>query len=145
VSQENAELIERLTASAGSDLVALFRDEAAWTAAKDAIEPFVEPDCQVVLIDPVLGGREYAGLDGLREAWLDWLMPWASYHQEIQDTIDLGDRIVILGREHGRMVDTHADVETLSGAVYYLRNGKIARAEYCVNQTEALKAAGLSE
>jgi ketosteroid isomerase-like protein len=144
MSQENVELIQRLTAGAGSDLVPLIRDDGAWAAFEEAIEPFVQPDCQVVAITPGLTW-EYSGVEGFREGWLDWLAPWASYRQELEEPIDLGDRIVILGRERGRLVDTDSEVETRSGAVYYLRNGKIARAEYYLTRGEALEAVGLSE
>jgi hypothetical protein len=144
MSHENVELIQTLTAGAGSDLVPLFRDDGAWAALKDAIEPFVEPDCRVVAIATGLT-REYSGIEGLREGWVDWLAPWASYRQELEEPIDLGDRIVILGRERGRLVDTDSEVETRSGAVYYLRNGKIARAEYYLTRAEALEAVGLAQ
>jgi hypothetical protein len=104
----------------------------------------VEPDCRVVAIATGLT-REYSGIEGLREGWVDWLAPWASYRQELEEPIDLGDRIVILGRERGRLVDTDSEVETRSGAVYYLRNGKIARAEYYLTRAEALEAVGLAQ
>ena len=70
MSQENVELIQTLTAGAGSDLVPLFRDDGAWAALKDAIEPFVEPDCRAVAIATGLS-REYSGIEGLREGWVD--------------------------------------------------------------------------
>jgi hypothetical protein len=144
MSQENLELIKRLTAWAGFDLVQLIRDDGAWTAFMETIEPLVESNCQFVAVAPGLT-REYSGVDGFREGWRDWLAPWASYRQAPEEPIDLGDRIVVLGRERGRLLGADSDVETRSGAVYYLRNGRIARLEYYLTRSEALEAVGLSE
>jgi ketosteroid isomerase-like protein len=89
---------------------------------------------------------EFTGFDGLREFFLDWLAPWATYYDDIQDVFAVGDdRVVVLGRERGYRHDTDAEVEAESAGVYFLRDGKLARVEYYAKQAEALEAVGFSE
>lgn len=92
------------------------------------------------------GTEEFKGIDGLRAGFLDWLAPWASYYDEIEDVVTVGDdRIVVIGRERGYRLDMEAEVQGDAAGIYTVRDGKIARAEYYVTREEALKAAGLSE
>lgn len=61
--------------------------------------------------------RTYAGLAGLRQAWIDWLEPWATYRIGIDELVDLGDRVVVLDRDHGRRGDMDQDVELLGATI----------------------------
>jgi ketosteroid isomerase-like protein len=98
-----------------------------------------------VLSSPGGSDKQFTGLDGLREAFLDWIAPWTSYYDEIGEVFAVGDdRVVVLGREHGYRRDTEAEVEAESAGVYFLRDGKIARIEYYANRAEALEAVGLA-
>jgi hypothetical protein len=143
VSQQNVDLVMSFQLASGSDLTRLFRDDSAWEAYREAIEPLVEPDCQFALV--AWGQRlEYTGLDSVRQGWLDWLTPWASYRSETRDVLDVGDQVVVLVRDRGRRHDMDAEVEMLGGGVCLVRNGKIARAEFYASQDEALEAVGLS-
>jgi ketosteroid isomerase-like protein len=145
MSQENVELVKKLILPAGTDYTNVFRDDALWAVARAGLEPLVAPDFEGAFF--VLGeGEEFRGLDGLRAGFLDWLAPWASYYDDIEDVFAVDDdRVVVLGRERGYRFDTEAEVNAESAGVYFLRNGKIARVEYYVNRAEAFKAAGLSE
>jgi ketosteroid isomerase-like protein len=142
MSEENVELVRRLQVAPDVDLVALFRDDAR-AETLETVAPLFDPDftCRLALPD----SREHAGLHGLREAWLEWLEPWASYRTEIEDVIDAGDSVVVLTRDYGRRPGTEAEVRVLGAAVWTMRDGKIVRAEFYGDRDEALKAAGLSE
>jgi ketosteroid isomerase-like protein len=115
-------------------------------AVKEVADPLIEPDVEVVF---VAWGQElmrFTGIDGLREGWLQWIAPWTSYYDEIEDVFAAGDdRVVVLGREHGHRLDADAEVAAESGAVYSVRDGRIHRVEYYAKQAEALEAVGLSE
>jgi hypothetical protein len=146
MSQENVDLVKKFIAPAEMDYRVLLGDDAAWSAAKDAVEPFVAPDFAGAFISWGQQQAEFAGLDGLRKAWLDWIAPWTSYYDEIEEVFAVGDdRVVVLGHEHGYRRDTEAEVEAESAGVYFLRAGKIARIAYYANRAEALEAVGLSE
>lgn len=144
MSQEDVELVRQLQPPSGPELTAVLRDEAVWAELRDAIEPLVEPDCPFVWV--AWGQRlEYRGLDGFREGWLDWFAPWESYRSETQDILDVGDRVVVLVRHRGRHHDGDTEVEMRAGGVFFVENGKLARAELYASRAEALEAAGLSE
>jgi ketosteroid isomerase-like protein len=145
MSQENVEIVKTFLRPEGTDYTELFGDDALWAANKDAVEPLLERDFAGTFV--AWGQRaEFAGLDGLREAFRDWLSPWRSYYDEIQDVFAVGDdRVVVLGRQHGYRLDTEAEVVSHTAGVYLVRDGKIARVEYYATQAEALAAVGLSE
>jgi ketosteroid isomerase-like protein len=146
VSHENLDLVKRFIPPAGTDYTNLFRDDAVWAAARDARAPFLDPDFEGAFV--IWGHREmeFTGFDGMREAFLEWLAPWTSYFDEIEDVFAVGDdRVVALGRQHGHRLDTGSEVQAETAGVYLLRNGKIARVDYYASQAEALDAVGLTE
>ena len=85
------------------------------------------------------------GLHGLRMRWLDWLAPWASYRTEIEEIIDLGDRVVAVLCDYGRRAPDAPEVALKSAAVWTVRGERIVRADfYAGGRVEALQAVGLS-
>lgn len=146
MSQEKIDLVKKLIPPVGTDYTSLFRDDVVWAAVKAAVEPLIEPDFEGAFVAWGQQLMGFAGLDGMREAWLQWLSPWASYYDEIEDIFAVGDeRVVVLGREHGYRVDTEAEVAAESAGVYVVRKGRIRRVEYYAKQAEALEAVGLTE
>jgi ketosteroid isomerase-like protein len=126
------------------DIVPLFRDEAISAAITAATAPFFTPDFECVFVREDVGRAAYWGLDGLRDAWLDWLSPWESYRAEIEDVIDARDgRVVVLSRDYARPKGTDAEVYFIGAPVWTVRDGKIARIEFYWNRAEGLQAAGL--
>jgi ketosteroid isomerase-like protein len=77
--------------------------------------------------------------------WLDWLNPWATYYNRVDELIDAGDRVVVLVRNRGRRHDMEAEVEIITASVWEFRDGRIVRAEFFGDRAEALEAAGLRE
>jgi ketosteroid isomerase-like protein len=146
MSQENVELVRGLLPSRDTDLVALFRDEATATALAEAVAPLFSEDFEAVVQDWAPGQQvRYAGLEGLRAAWLDWLAPWESYRTEVEDLIDAGDEVVALVRDYGRRTGIGVDVSVVGASIWTVRDGKIAKAVFYPNRGEALEALGLSE
>jgi ketosteroid isomerase-like protein len=144
MSQENVEVVKRLIPPGGMDYKLLFGDDAVWAVAKQRLEPLVTSDFKGAFI--TWGQTEFTGLDGMRQAFLDWLAPWTSYEDEIKEVFAAGDdRVVVVGLEHGHRRDTGAEVTAESAGVYFLRNGKIERVEYYAKRAEALEAVGLTE
>ena len=68
-----------------SDLVALFRDSAAWTAVAERISGLFEPDFELEVVGLTGLNTIYTGVSGFRDAWLDWLAPWETYPDELQE------------------------------------------------------------
>lgn len=142
MSRENVDLIRGLMPGPDLDMVHLVRDEAAATAMMAAFAPLVHDDFDVVAVAAVRD--RYAGVAGLRAAWLDWLEPWASYRTEMERAIDAGDDVVMLTRDYGRRAGTDAEVCLLGAAVWTVRGGRIARVAFHASRAEALEAVGLS-
>jgi hypothetical protein len=94
-------------------------------------------------VDPDGGHGRCAPVSG--EMWLDWLQPWATYCVDVEEVIDAGDRVVVLVRDRGRRHDMEAEVGLISGSVWEVRDGRIARVHFCGDRGEALAAAGLGE
>ena len=141
MSQENVQFVKALYPQPHADLVALLRDEEAFARL---ISPLLTDDFESVTVLPAQT-RAFAGLQGFRKNWLDWLEPWATYRSTIDELIDVGDRVVLLLRDYGRREDMDAEVELIGASICTIRDGKIARWEDYTDRAKALEAAGLSE
>ncbi len=143
MSRENVELVRQLQPAPGVDLTEFFQrgDEAA-TAIENASPMFTD---DFVCVFHLIASEPRPGLAGLRSAWLDWLEPWDSYRVEIERVTDVGDRVLVFSRDFGRRTGTTNEVELKASAVWTVREGKIARAEFFVARAKALEAVGLPE
>ena len=143
MSRENVDLAKALIPPPGTDLATVFRDEDAFGRMSDALRPLLANDFQSAMFpDIVATARE--GLEGFRQNWLDWLEPWATYRTTLEEAIDLGDRVLLLLRSHGRREDTDAEVEVHAAAICTFRDGKLARWEDWADRDAALKAVGVT-
>jgi hypothetical protein len=92
------------------------------------------------------GRAAYSGLDGLRAAWLDWLLPWESYYAGVEDVIDADDgRVLVLTNDHACPKGASAEVTFLGAPLWTVRDGKVSCIEFYWNRAEGLAAAGLAE
>jgi ketosteroid isomerase-like protein len=64
---------------------------------------------------------------------------------ELEELIDQGDRVVVIGTLHGRGRGSGAEVERRQGYIWTIRDGKAVRFEWFNDPRGALEAAGLSE
>lgn len=144
MSAENVDLVRRLQPPSDLDLAALFRDDHEFAVAETGLAPFFHPDCEIAgggpdFFAPVWG----TGLRGLREVWLEWLAPWASYRTEIEQLIDLGERVLVLVHDFARGQIGDPEVKQASGAIWTVRDRKVSRVVFYTNRDSALRAAGL--
>jgi ketosteroid isomerase-like protein len=124
-------------------------------AMTDAVNR-IDIDAFIALLSPDVVWEETADLPGLREvyrgrdevrAWADELLEVVeSAHNALDRVTELsGDRVftenvlTVHGRESG------APAELRYWAVYWVREGKIARRQVFWHEDEALEAAGLSK
>ena len=145
MSQANVDLVTQLQPAPDVDIAELFRNDDMWSAAADAIAPLFHPDFESVPPGVPATERVHVGLDGLRAAWREWLKPWLTYRTEIKQALDAGDRVLLLTQDYGRHEGTAQEVKLDGSAVWRIRDGKIARAEFFPERSEAFKAAGLEE
>ena len=144
MSQENVELVLGLYPAADVDYVELLGDDSLWAGFIETAARFVHREFECVWYG--LGSeRRYAGLDGLRDFMLDWTAPWMTYRVETEETIDLGERVLLLNHDRGRREGGTNEVRGRLGAVWTIRDGRIVRLDAYLTRAEALKAVGLSE
>jgi ketosteroid isomerase-like protein len=144
MSQENVELVLSLYPPPGADYVQLFGDDELWAAQAEAMAPTTHEGFECV--QHQFGStKRYIGLDGLRAFLLDWMTPWATYVVELEEAIDLDDRVLLLNRDRGRREGTAKEVRGRIAALWTIRDRKIARLDAYTTRADALKAVGLEE
>jgi ketosteroid isomerase-like protein len=146
MSQENVDFVLRFIQPGPEvDFVPLFRDDDVWAGANERLAPLFDSDCEIVARGLPGGDRTYVGRDGMRAVWLDWLAPWATYRAEVQEAVDLGDRVLLLYHSFGRLSPGAPEVPAELASVWTVRDGKIAHVEFhATTHAEARKALGLA-
>jgi ketosteroid isomerase-like protein len=91
------------------------------------------------------GARTFRGPSGVERSIRKWWDAWGEITMDLDETIDLGDRVVLAGRVCARGHDTDVAVEAPFGGVYEFRAGKVVRVQTLGSRDEALEAVGLSE
>jgi ketosteroid isomerase-like protein len=113
-------------------------------ARAEAMAPFIHADFECAQHE--FGSqRGYVALDGLRAFLLDWMAPWVTYVVELDEAINLGEGVLLLNRDRGRREGSTQEVRGRRGAVWTIRDGKVARLDAYPDRTEALKAVGLAQ
>lgn len=128
------------------DLVDLFSDSAQRNAFAAKVREIAIPDL-VCVMD---GGEtavatEHRGVEGLGEAWSDWLEPWDSYRLQIEDMVPGDGVIVILVRVEARTRTDAVEVEHAPAAVCVLCGDRLGRVEFHLDRRRAFEAAGLPQ
>ena len=143
--RETVDVVRALLPPPDLDLAALFREENRFQRLVGALEPLIDPEVEAVAVWQGGSANTYVGIEGFKDMWLDWLQPWSTYHTQVEDLIDAGDRVVVLVRDRARRHDSDAEVELMAGSVWEIRDGRIIRVEFCGNREQALEAAGLRQ
>ena len=143
MSEENVERLRALIPPPDTDLAPILRDDNLFETTTEALASVFHLDLESVAVWQ--GGTTYSGVQGFREMWLDWLQPYTTYYTRVDEMIDVGDRVVVLVRDRGRLRDTESELDLLAGSIWELREGRIVRVEFCANREQTLEAAGLAE
>ena len=145
MSQENVQTVLELPyLKADFDAVKATRNDAWNATLREAAGSSFHEDFECVFRGLIGSRGTYAGFDGMRAAFMEWLAPWATYRNEVEQAIDCGDRVVVLYDVFGRLEGSAEEVKLSGGDIYTLREGRIARIEFC-RRDQALKAVGLEE
>jgi steroid delta-isomerase-like uncharacterized protein len=134
MSQENVELVRAMTDAANR----------------------IDIDAVIALLSPDVLWEENADLPGLKEVYRgrDEVRAWADELLEVIESAHIAlDRVTELSGDrvftenvltiHGKTSGVPAELRYW--ALYWIKNGKIARRQVFWNRAEALEAAGLSE
>ena len=111
--------------------------------ALDALDPKIEWHATVGGIDE---GRVYHGRDEVVKGFADYFAVWERMEMRAEKYIDAGDDdVVVFHHEVAKGRESGAVVETDTGTVQTVRDGKIVRVRSYMDRRQALEAAGLSE
>ena len=144
MSQENVELVASIYAEVG-DYVARLGPEAPEAAVAE-FRPLYDPEYEFHAV--VVGGDRmvYRGFDGYTDFMGDWLAAWTSYTITADAIRDLGpDRVAVLTRHRGQLMDGGGEVQTLGVDLLTLRAGRLLRLEGYMDRQAGLEAVGLRE
>jgi SnoaL-like domain len=146
MSQENVELVRSLQPRPEVNLVELFTNDAGNARMADAVAHLLDPAFLSSFHFPGSQPASYSGLDGLRNGWLDWLAPWTSYRTEIEELIDLGERVVVVVRDYARSEPDAPEVDFMGATIWTVRDGRVGRVDfYAGGRAEGLASVGLAE
>jgi ketosteroid isomerase-like protein len=132
MSQENMEVVRKLFASWNREDF-----DEAWSLC--------DTDLEIDRSRSLVDARVYRGTEDVRQFWDEWRSTWATARWEIDELIDTGDDVVVLGRFYGRGAESGATVEANVSQLMTVRNGKLVRGVLFQSRTDALEAAGLTE
>jgi ketosteroid isomerase-like protein len=148
VSTEAVRIVEQIQDALDvEDVVAAFEDAEIDRRVRQTLDELAEPDFDVVMVGPdyLPQAAERTGSVGFRDAWLDWTSPFESFRIHVERVIDAGDRVVSLVRQVGRTKTGGVEIEAPAAAVWTIRDGKLRRVEFHLDQEAALRSAGLGE
>jgi ketosteroid isomerase-like protein len=131
MSQANVELIQRMYEA--------FR-RGDFDGALAYFDPEVEVDASMRVDEGIGRGRNAVNTVVGR-----WLAAWDEWREEIEEMLDLGNRVLVISTQHGRAKGSGIEVETRYAVLYETGGDKITRMVLYSGPEAALEAAGLRE
>src|SRR2546421_8540749 len=123
--------------------------------AKRSVDAFNRRDVEALLElgtpDSVLSSQlldasaDFRGREGIERFYAMLSESWEEFRSVVDDYRDLGDRVLLLGRNTARGKGSGVTVEAPTAAVLDFRDGKVSRIRLYLDQSEALRVAGLAE
>ena len=137
MSQQDVELVRGLIGGAATaDKKALLQ------MLPEFIAQTCDPEIEWIEDPQRADGRTYRGHAGVRESFERWLEGFDDYSFEIEDVVDCGDSVLVIGREQARGAASGAVISSRNYAVLTLRDGKLLRYREFYDEDAARRAAG---
>jgi len=121
---------------------AVIEGEEMIEAVTELLRQAAHPDYVTLMVSESLS-LDYAGVEGFREAWSDWLTPYEGFRIEVDEVLTLEDKLVFAVRQIAVTRQSGVEVETPSAAVWWLEDGRIRQAGFYLDRQAGLRAAGL--
>jgi ketosteroid isomerase-like protein len=136
----------RMNAGGESGNVALVRRfvEAFNHGDLEAMLAGVDPEVELHEWPTAPGAQSFAGPEGARQALEGWFEIWEWMRIQIEDLVDLGDKVLVTLHQQAKGKESAVEVEIRSFNVYTFRDGKIVRLQLFTEREPALEAAGLT-
>jgi ketosteroid isomerase-like protein len=111
-----------------------------------AVLECLDAGVELVPIRAAMEGTSYGGHDGFRQFYADITDDWDDYAPDAHEIRDIGDdRVLVVGKFHGRGKASGMEVETPAVWVCDLRDAKITAVRFYNDEQAALEALGLSQ
>jgi uncharacterized protein len=131
VSQENVEIVQRYLEH--------------WNETGEFLWAAIDPDA-VFVIDPVsFVAGTYRGHEGIRELLRLTDEVFDQFAYEVDDMVDAGDSVLVLGRIRARGLQSGATGTQHGALVFQIRDGLIVAYRSYFDREEARAAVGLRE
>jgi ketosteroid isomerase-like protein len=118
----------------------------AYTAGDiDGMLAFIDPEGEIQ--SAIIGGAEgkaYCGHEGIRTWFAETQESFQELGLELTEYRDLGDRVLGFGRVHARGRESGVELDSPTGWLFTLRDGRILRAEGYLDPGKAIEAAELN-
>ena len=125
-----------------SDWAAL-RDDDVAAEIRTALEPVAGENLVTLMAGDATFQRAYHGVDGMIDAWRDWMGAFESYATTPEDVIERDDFVVLLVRQRAVPAGGGSAMENLGAAVFRFQAERLVRIEFHLDRDEALRAAGI--
>jgi len=86
------------------------------------------------------GGGTYHGIDGVVEAFRNWLAPWDEYRVDLEEITDRGEHVLARTRHHMHGKASGIEVEKVIFQLWTVRHGRIVRVRMYYDEAQALAA-----
>ena len=145
MSLESVELVRALQPAPDMDVASVLADEEATAQWLEAVAQYFATDVQGTMRFPGMAPVTYAGgLQGLADAWRDWLRAWSTYRFEVEEVLDGGDCVVVVKVGRGKARPEAPEMLLRRAAIWTLQDGLITRVDFNLPHSEALASAGLT-
>ena len=131
MSQENVDVVRR------------FVEDTSET--RNVPWELVDPGIVYVIDPPAWLAGTYRGHAGLKDVLTRTWDVYDEFRFEVDEYIDAGDSVVVLGAAHVRGALSGATAVQTGGAVYRVRGGLIVTVTVYLDRDHALEAVGLPE
>jgi ketosteroid isomerase-like protein len=100
------------------------------------------PDYVTVMVSEAVS-HDYAGVEGFKEAWGDWMSPYEDFRVELDEVLALEDKLVFAVRQVATTRHSAVEVETRSAAVWWFEDGMVRQVGFYLDRQAGMNAAGI--
>src|SRR2546430_17712226 len=91
----------------------------------EAVVDELDPEVELHEWPTAPGARTYHGSDGVRQALDSWFESWEWMQVEIDDLIEVGDRVLLTLNQRARGRGSTIEIEAKAFNVFTLKDGKV--------------------
>ena len=94
---------------------------------------------------PLYLDKVYRGVEGMWALWADAGEIWEDYRFELEEILDQGDHVLVIGRVRGRGTASGVPINQQLAMLFTFRDDKAVRGRSYTSKQDALEAAGLRD